>query len=285
MGSLGAREELRRIVRETPLPSDRELFPELIDGTAKGNLGSVIEELICEATEYDSLPSSVKETTNGSLQEKVLKYIAEKVDEKLDEDLLQYGAKTDIPEVKYAAFCLKKSNRSEGRNGTRTDYTYCGRRNGLLLLDGDDDIVELDLVKNVFGKHAKSQMDILEKVNESLYAEAPNYWMLFVPAVMGILYKLICVVFPSWPNFQKMAGVAGIAISGIALFFFFILHDWNNQNSMYRRYKRGEFPVEQMVLGIHRSLRYRRILVKRMGLKCPELERQEKRFEEMRKWD
>ncbi len=288
MSERSARRELRSIVRETPLPKDEQLFPELFDGTAENGLQEKLDECICACTELDKIPASVRDSEDGVPAKHILEYVAEQVDEKLEEDLRHFGAREGTPRENYAAFyMLAKGSYTRGMT-RHTSYDYGDReycRGQGWFEKPNPNVSFLNTAENLFGQYAKRQMDILEQVNSKLHEETPSYPLLAVPVVMGLAYLLVCAGFPDWPNFQKMAGLAALAVSGIALFAFVALHDWNNPNSMYKRYQKGEFPVREMVLNIHRSLRYRRILLKRMGKKSRALAQQEKRFQEMRAWD
>ncbi len=288
MGERSARRELRSIVRETPLPKDEELFPELFDGTAENGLNDKLDEWICACTELDKIPSSVRDSEEFIPTKPILEYVAGQVDDKLEEDLLHSGARADKPKPRFAAFYLLATGNYSMGMTRRTNYdygdrAYC-RRQGWLE-NPNKNVVFINTAEDLFGKHAKRQMETLENVNMKLHEEAPNFALLVVPVVMALLLLLVRAAFPDWPNFQNMANLAAVVISGIALILFFATHDWSNPNSMYKRYQRGEFPVKEMVLDIHRSLRYRRILLERMGKSSRALDALEKRFKAMRSWD
>lgn len=270
--------KLEKRIESVKLPTDKELFPELFDGTAKSGMSSVFEDLIDPCTDYDSFPSKVKESY-GDLVSNLLDHIGKEVDCRLEDDLLANGARTDAPaEKKYLAFGMRMESESSP-DAVRKErrYTYYSRSDCKQSLS-ERDKYYLDAAEDVFGKYAEQKMDSLDEMWDTLTVEQPGYGLLLVPAAVAGLYMLIRVIFPDWPNFQKTALFAGILISIIPLLLFFSsLKDYFEDI----RAKEKEYTdvyVERIVLAAYRSIRYRKILLKRMNMESKALNKQERRF-------
>lgn len=195
---------------------------------------------------------------------------------------MSHGARTDAPENKYLAFGTSVGSYHHDYRSTETSYKYFDKLNCTIAKPSDrpNQLYYLDVAEDVFGGYAKRQMDSLHELHEALTVNQPWYWMFMVPLAAAGLYILSLIVFPSWPNFQDMVGLVALAVSGIALFLFFIsVSNYRDSGSaIYKKYKKGEMDVEKMMLGIHCSIRYRKILLKRMKMESRSLNVQERRF-------
>lgn len=277
--------KIERKIKRVKLPKDEELFPELFNGTAKDGMSSEFEELIYPCTIYEKIPESFKSAANEDLQKNLLTYIGEEVDCKLEERLLSDGARTDAPENKYLAFGTNFESSHDSYRSTKTSYTYFDKMSCALAKPSPKQLYYLDVAEDVFGGYASRQMNSLRELREAVTVYQPWYWLFLVPLAAAGLYKLSQIIFPSWPNFQDMVGFAALVVSVIALIMFFnSVKDYlDSEKAIYKKYKKGEMNVEEMMLGIYRSIRYRKILLKRMKLESKALDIQERRFYNLHK--
>ena len=285
--------KLNKRMRRVQLPKDEELFPELFNGTAKSGLWKEFEELIGPCTETDNIPQSLRKGKYG-LDTQILAYIGEEVDCELEKNLLQCGARTDVPDKEYLAFGLEVApvdEHSVEHIGCDLVYNYFDRDATIIedeLNTRDNahrlEIHTLNVVEDVFGGYARRQLNYLDGLSETLAVKRPWYILLLIPIFLAGIYELLCMLFPSWPNFQNIMGLAAIVISALTLFIFGISVQlyWEEGRATFKRYKREGIPVEEIMIGIHRSIRYRRILLNRMGMKSQALDIQEKRFQRLR---
>ncbi len=149
----------------------------------------------------------------------------------------------------YRLLSVREGNPHEGRDPTCQLHLLnregCRRRGWFEI--PNDSVTFIDTAAHLFAKNAKRRTEKLKKVNMKLQEEAPGFSLLAAPAVMEPISLSIHTAFPDLPYFRNMASFAAPAISAIALFIFLAMHGRNSPNSMYKRYRRGEFPVKETV--------------------------------------
>lgn len=266
------------------LPTDRELFPQLYNGTAEPGLKIAFHDGMDVSTNYDSVSHS-----SGDLEKEIREKAEINLDRWLDEYTEEHGVKSDAPSDSYDAFALRRMTDEEAGDSTGKHYDYMGytaltwkKRSGL---EPGWKICTLSPAVSC-GNNARIMLNQIPDLLDQYRGDKSFVFSLLVPLLFaGALLLNFSVEFTGIMRSVMILGLPVLGVLAILAMCYFIYvlklylagrRSWRSEYKNRKEFRQG---IEKILLQAHRSIRYRRILLSRMAsCKAEELEKAEEKL-------